>query len=330
MPFKKKTPSLFFINSPFQALCMLEAIEEFEIDDYKVYLVLYDDTRNAQLITLLNNNDVRYEIIEGSKNCFWNYLTLFLSLRWNRYKRSFIGHYNTDSFFYYALKYASCRSDIVYLDDGAATISLLNNTFRRSFGGGLVFVLFRVVAFIKCISLNNLYTIYSGITNNKFDIHICNFKRLAALSSGSQKGGVIIIGTNSSIYCRVNSLSECDYKLFLDSQFDSIRRKYPNEKISYVPHGRDVSSIPKNLCKKYNFEFKRVDSTVEIYVLSSVYIPIAIYGFTSSALFNLKKMIPSCDVFNIVLGSSNVGKMDTRLDKISDYYETIGIVKVNR
>ena len=50
---------------------------------------------------------------------------------------------------------------------------------------------------------------------------------------------------------------------------------------------------------------------VEMYILQQQVIPKIIYGFTSSALFNLKKIFPSCKVINITLNYPNsVGALD--------------------
>lgn len=318
-PFKIGTPSLFFINSPFQALCMLEAISEFQIKEYKVYLVLFDDVRNAQLIKLLNDNKIAYTVIKDDNRDLIDYLTLLFSFRYNKYKRAFIGFYNNDRFFYYAIKKISCNSDIVYLDDGAATITLLKGLFKRTLLGNVVFSLFRIVSFAKRVSLDNAYTIYEGISNNDYNIKICGLNRLKELQNNKEKGGVLIVGTNSNRYCQAYSLSHDDYSGLLDKYFHEIQNQFPNEEIVYVPHGRDESKTPQALCNSFGFAYQKVDTTVEMYVVNSLIAPVAIYGFTSSALYNLKKILPSCSVYNILLAE------DKKLREISGYYETIGI-----
>ena len=318
-PFVIGTPSLFFINSPFQALCMLEAIEEFCIKDYKVFLVLYDDMRNNQLMTLLDKSCITYTIIDGSKVGLIDYITLIFSYNCNRYKRAFIGHYNSDAFLYYAIKKLSRKSDIIYLDDGAATIPLLKGSFKRTFRGEILFDFFKSISYIKGISLDNIFTIYDGIINESYRVHICGFNRLNKLQNAKKKGGVLIIGTHSQRYCEAYGLNKEVYSSCLDKYLCRIANTYPNEKIVFVPHGRDNLDLPLSLCEKYKIVYQKVDTTVELYVLNSATIPIAIYGFTSSALFNLKKIIPSCQVNNILLSVNNT------LEEISLYYETIGI-----
>ena len=318
-PFKYNTPSLFFVNSPFQALCMLEAIQEFHICDYKVYLVLYEDKRNTQLLGLLDSNKIEYSIIDSKKDRLYYYITLFFSFRFNKYKRAFIGFYKTDSFFYYAIRKLSFNSDIVYLDDGAATITLLNGQYERTFFGKIVFGMFRITSFLKHISIDNLYTIYDGLPNENFNIHICKLSRLKQLLGEKEKAGVLVVGTNSTMYCRTYNLSLDEYRDSLNQFFLYLVGLYPNDEIVYVPHGRDGSDVPLSLCKKYGFNYRKVDSTVELYILDDLKTPTAVYGFTSSALYNIKKITPSCQVYNMLLSK------DERLERISEYYETIGI-----
>jgi hypothetical protein len=324
-PFKNSTPSLFFINSPFQALCMLEAIYEYNIKDYKVYLVLYDDVRNVQLKKLLEENNIHFEIIDGKKDRLWKYFTLLFSIKKTPYKRAYIGYYNTDSFFYYAIKYVSYNADVVYLDDGIATVSLLNGQYKRTLGGRFVFGIFRLAAYLKKISLDNLYTIYSGISNDAYNIRICDFQRLKLMSKERKHKDVVFIGTNSPLYSKANNITIEEYERGLDIYLGKIKRIHSNETIYYIPHGRDMSPIPSNLCAKHDIVFNKVDTTVELYILRQDNFPVAVYGLTSSALYNIKKMIPSCDVFNIDLSSILSTHNTTRMEKLIDYYSSIGI-----
>ncbi len=323
-PFKRGVPSLFFINSPFQAICMLEAIKEFEITDYQVYLVLYNDIRNEQLFALLEKEAVKYEVIDGNQIRLNSYFGLLYTFNSNRYKRAFIGHYNSDSFFYLALKKLSNNSDIVYLDDGAATITLLKGLFKRTGLGSLVFLYFKVIAKLHNISLENLYTIYGKLPNEKFNIYECDLSYLKSQSRNKTHKDIYFIGTNTSIYCNSYKIPEETLYTKLEQLLISLKRKYPNEHIIYVPHGRDESQIPKHVCLENDIEFKKVDTTVELYIASQNTQPLAIYGFSSSALFNLIKMMPVSLVYNVILTSS-YHITDERLKGMMEYYEDNGI-----
>ena len=64
-----------------------------------------------------------------------------------------------------------------------------------------------------------------------------------------------------------------------------------------LPHGADDDINVKNLCQKHGFEYDRPDTLIELYMLNLENPPKYVYGFSSTALFTIKKMFPAAEVF---------------------------------
>ena len=64
MAFAKHLPSAYLVASPFQLLCAIEAINEFEIKDYKIVLLLIENSpRNEQLVAMAKTLQLDYEVL---------------------------------------------------------------------------------------------------------------------------------------------------------------------------------------------------------------------------------------------------------------------------
>ena len=68
-PFEKGIPSLFIVGSPFQALCAIEAIHSFEINEYKVEMVKKKINPNSRRKRMSIWNFGELEITYEKKQC---------------------------------------------------------------------------------------------------------------------------------------------------------------------------------------------------------------------------------------------------------------------
>ena len=133
-PFALHIPSVFVLVSPFQVLCAIASIKNLQIEEYKIIIMRGNVHRDFQLVEILNQFGLPY-IIQGKLSKTDKIRLFFKPLKRvdNDYKRLFIGDYRQ----HYALKIGlcnvSCKSDIVYLDDGNITISLLKGTNRITY-----------------------------------------------------------------------------------------------------------------------------------------------------------------------------------------------------
>lgn len=323
--FKKGTPSIFILNSPFQAICMREAINELCIDEFKIILCVENNPRDKQLYNVVDSFGYKYEIIDNLKVGMTDRLSLLFDKTTKGYKRAFIGYYDINDFWYLAFKNISNGADIVCLDDGLATVTLLNDLYKPSLRGMFMHRLFDIVAHIRHISINNLYTIYKGINNCKYNINYCDFSVLRKCINDTIKQGVYIIGTNLEAYCRGKNISESDFSKSMDYYFEYIRNLYKDEEIFYIPHGRDVSDLPESLCKKHKLNFKRIGEAVELYLTNNRIDPVAVYGFTSSALVNIKLMYPLCEVYDMTVSFPTTAPSYKIMMEAYKYYESFGI-----
>lgn len=329
-PFEKGKPSLFVIvGSPFQALCAIEAIRDFEILDYKFLVCLSNWKRDDQTLAVLNKYNIKYECVNRKNVLSLKGRLSILRFRKNRYKRIFVGDFRSLQLYYCALRHASNNSTIISLDDGACNVSLLNNVYKLRIDRKirlLSYWYFDFVAKIRSVKKGNyLYTLFSDIPNSEIKCFPNQFRNLQLLRDSNNKiqEGVYFVGTNTSSFAKVLSLELPELYRYIDGIFDCIYKKHVNERIVFVPHGADNDPNVKDMCKKYHFEYDRPETLIELYLLNLNNPPRCIYGFASTALFTIKKMFPKTDVFNILFHGSY--PYYERRKTVSDYYTQHGI-----
>lgn len=326
--FSKYIPSIFAVSSPFQVLCAAAAIKQLEITDYRVAVCYNEnDARNNQMWSVLDLFGMNDRVLVRISR--WNiFLCKILSLisRKNRFKRLFIGDFRGFYDFVLGCRIVSDGADVVYLDDGNITLSLLNNVYtepmtkkRKSF--------IQMVANRRNFIINrNLLTIYSGIKNPRFNIEILNLNLIFhnILLNKKNKDVVVIVGTYIDRYCEPLEIPKNKFVEKLDMLFYQLKIKYSKTSLVFIPHGRDVSSYAKEICDKHGAIFLKPKMMVELELIERNYQPIAIYGFTSSALYNLKKLYPQSKVVNILYHVCD-NKFFDEYYMMSEYYQQHGI-----
>ena len=70
--------------------------------------------------------------------------------------------------------------------------------------------------------------------------------------------------------------------------------------------------------------FTPTDKCVELYITKQNDLPIAIYGYTSTALFTLRIMLPNIPIFNVFFSGNNKDGVKN-YNSISDTYNSKGI-----
>lgn len=327
-PFDKHRASVFVITSPFQALCAFATINQLEIEDYLLIALLPDnEVRNDQLLGFLKQQHLHYITIETNSSPRKIRLLQLKALvkQKNRYSRLFVGDFRNMTELYVGCGYVSDKSDVVYLDDGNFTVSVLKNIVSFHKTGKYLKLLSR----LRKINLfTNLLTIYSDIPNNKYCIEPLYLNYAMNDKVGKEfktKGGVYIVGTNMRLYCKSVGITEDQYINQLDVFLKQLKKDFNDEELVFIPHGRDTSEYAKELCNNYNIEFRPSETMIELALLDLPKIPIAIYGNTSSALFNLKKMFPDTVVYNVLYEPTVKGAGYQVYSALSEYYESNGI-----
>ncbi len=324
-PFEKGTPSLIIVASPFQALCAIEAIHTFEIKDYKFLLALINDPRNEQLFKLLEDQNIKYEIIGFDKKINWNFLykLSLLCPRWNKYKRAFIGDYRYRSLFCPAFERLSNNSCVIFLDDGNCNVPLLKGLSTPLYvdNSGTFMRLLNKIRHISCGKY--IYTHYADINNNNFNIYPNGFCKLSKYIRNKNNEGICIIGTNPERFAWGYGMTIDEYWVEMEKVLCLVKKENPNKDIYYVPHGRDAFPNMKDLCDKHCIRFVKADISIEVLLLNTDTLPEIIYGMNSSALFSIHKMMPSIRIKNL-LYTWPCKYLNNHI-AIADYYQTHGI-----
>ena len=319
---RHSAPSLFIIGTPFQALCAIEAMHEFNITDYKILLGLINTPRNEQLFYLLEQYHLAYEIVSIDYIITKKDRLKAFIPRLNKYRNIFIGDVNNELYQFMAFRYGANRSHIIYLDDGAGTISFLigERKMDKKFS-----YYYNLLSYWRQIKYNKtFFTLYWDIDSPGHQLVPNLFKYISSQSTkNDDRRNIYIAGTvTNGFYVASNN-----YLFYVESILRELKSSHPKQSIIYIPHGRDVYDGWDTLCARYNVEVVRPKVSIELYLMSLQYQPKEIYGFTSSALFNLKKIFPKSEVYNILFPNENI---PDNYILISDYYLKHGINKLLR
>lgn len=329
--FGLKAPSVFVVCSPFQALCAIAAIRQLKIDDYKMIAFFpKGNNRNKQLLNILELYHVDFESFTRLSGIVDKWYKLdALRHRKSAYRRLFIADFRNPTMFFVGCRFVSDEANIVYLDDGSATISFLQDHVANPITGVNKWFMQKVTNRRSFLLLKNVLTIYDDIPNPKYNIESLDLSIIINnrnnIGRAKEKNGIYIVGTNISNYCIPLQYPTEKFIKKLEELFVWLKDKYDGDEIIYIPHGRDESKYAQDICGKYGCEFRRANEIIELELLKSPNPPKVIYGFTSSALYNLKRLFPHTDVVNILYNGniSNINYQEYLL--LSEYYQRNGI-----
>lgn len=282
---KKFGKTLFLVASPFQCLCMFEAIEYFKIHDYDVLVTYSDNFSIGKVEMLLNENNIRFSKIKVSHLFFGVIPVLFSKHKF--YKNIFIGYLYSESTKALAYIFAAFKAKIFILDDGTQALSFFSSSPRKityKFSIKLVLFFYKILAFVKLLKKPIFFTIFN-VTSKKYEIVNNPFVLLKSRRIEGEKKGVYIIGTNSSKL----KLKDLAYEHYLKALCNNIIQRYPDEKIFYCPHRGDQNlEIIYSQCAKLNIDIFETEIAVEYDFIENNIFPKLIVGFTSNALYTLQ------------------------------------------
>lgn len=316
-------------GSPFQALCMVEAIHTFNIQHYRVLLCLSESElpRKPQLITLLNSYHIAYEVESVNYRITKRDRIRVMFPQKHKYKLVFVGDCNNELLIFKAFQYVSDGGNIVYLDDGIATIQFFNGLCQLS---KMLKYYYNCICCFRRIDFDRyFYTIYRDLSDGR---HLCidnNFTHLAQLQQKKEeKKNIIFLGTCTNDYCHAEQICLTVFMSELKKILLDLKTKYPDEQIVYVPHGRDTYREPEQICKEVGVTYQPTSVSVELFLLGETYKPLSVYGFTSSALYNLCMLFPDTQVYNITYSGNS--PLNDRIDISSNYFSKHGIIRIVR
>lgn len=327
--FKGKKAVFVISCSPFQVMCLIEAVHAFELRDYKV-LICYDDKelpREKNTFRLLEKYGIKYEVESFNYRITKTDRLKMLKPVHNGFDLAFIGDCCDELLCYKAIRYVSDGSTLIYIDDGTATIHFFNGLFQIT---GKLRKYYDLVTRIRRLDFDNFFfTIYKGLSDDKHSCIINSFNFFASqqLKKGEPKN-IILLGVSTDVYCNVENITADVYFTDLHKLIVEIQNKYPNDSIIFVPHGKDTYNTPKEICDKMGLIYQPSEISVEMMLLESPDRPKAVYGFRSSALYNIKLLFPDTDVVNVTFQGNQ--KINKDIEKASEYYERHGITRLVR
>ncbi len=322
-------PTIFCLSgSSFQVLCMIEAIQSFSITDYKVLLCLSENElhRKGQVVRLLEKYDISYEIESVNFKITKGERIKALLPNRNKYKVAFIGDCTNELLIFKAFRYVSDGGSIVYLDDGIATIQFFRRTYKL---GSKLRHYYNVMSSFRRIDFDRyFYTVYEELNDGKHIPIINDFASLALLQKAkSTVKGIYIIGTCIKDYCGFDGVPVEKFMIFLRNLMRELRIKHPDQPVVYVPHGRETMMKElQAMCDDEGVELRCSEISVEMMLLDEPTYPKVVYGFTSSALYNIKKLFPETETVNMTF-TGNVPKTNGK-EVTSQYFAKFGITRM--
>lgn len=348
--FSKYTPSAFFVRSPFQLLCAIEAIRDFSISEYRIVFVCNEgfEKRNNQMRSMAINMGVEYDYYTSSQYSFERLASDIDSSEigeCNKYSRIFIGDYYILSMLELSIKYATKRAILLYMDDGNSSITLLQgirrddrpsnwqnyfqwykNVYKKEKSKRLD--LYKKLERRGIVCSNCFYTIYSDIKSKKFILYPNKLNGLAEQFSEikSKSKMLYIVGPAIEAYAKQNRIRIVDVESIMWNKLSELRLGYPDNEIVYIPHGRDENKYIMEFCQILNIEYKPIDEIIEYYLVKSYSAPYAVYGINSTALLNIKRIYPNAIVVNWFLDKKYNNSFYSFFRTVAVYYKKNGII----
>lgn len=319
--------TLFIIKSPFQAMCALEAISDFNLEG-RYDMILMKDNHNKDMASafLRDKGIVVEEVDERPKT---KQLLSLLSSYKKKYDTCFVGNYYSYNMYCLALYTLKRGGRIKYLDDGTATLSLfldkpfprwfLRNEFLRRLKLRLDYIMLDIKRQLYGIT-QSLYTMYDVDSNNW---HI-EKNQLTSLKSeiGRDQSGIYIIGTRSSYH-----FNREDYIHLLDRSVEYALSLFPGQTVYYCPHRADDYHFD-DFFEGKGINIFHTKVSVEIDFISQQVNPAMIIGYGSTALLTMRKIYPKANITSVEIETkaTSVYEGYRRLAKrINEYYRSAGI-----
>lgn len=321
--------ALIYVASPLQAISAIEAIVKYKIGFYRL-IVLDDGTpRQKQIENFLISRNIKFEVLSLEKEIgsILSHFVNLIRISSVRYDYLFIGDYRNIALKMNHLKDLKTGSKIIYLDDGNFIIILLKNRYKTSSWTKFNYLISDLFVRLKKITDYVFFTIYDDIPNNRYCVET-NQMAFCSLPCSKCDNTIYIIGTYIPLYCKNLGVSKDMFlKCYINLVY-SIKSRYVDKNIIYIPHGRDTTQEIKKISETLGVQYMILEKCVELYFIENNIYPFALYGFGSAALFTLKKIYPMLVVYNVFYGGNSEQAM-TEYQELNNYYAKHGIVLIN-
>lgn len=314
--------SLLIIGSPFQLLCAISAIREYSITEYR--LILLETDRLDQMRAIAIKYGLSFEVqhrLQLERFGIIGLLSKVLLPHCAGYDYLIIGDVRDTNTMFMGLSYGNKFKKMIIVDDGNIMLSYFAGTMNVPFKNRLYWCLVKILLILRFISLE-YFSIYTPsrqsfkVKHNSLNLQIDN------VAHG--KNVLLFVGTNSRAHCEYFGYSKETYLKVLNSILTDISSNIDVE-VQYIAHGREEYCEIRDICDILSITYVRPEDCIELYVMNNGFIPKAVYGFCSSALYNLKLMFPRTNVYNIKLFGNEKNK-NTEMESICQSYSSIGII----
>lgn len=275
--------TLAIVNSPLQVMMAVEYIKENNIQEIDFAVSIYSVAflkQNRAVLRYLNDLGYKYKIYI-TKNLI-NTLRFINSPK--EYTSFLIGDYRSLDKKMLMLFHAKGKVQIVYVDDGSASLLIGKDQKDKL---TLRFLFSRLVDnLVNKKIAERLF--YSAFIKEKEVLGIPVIRNnMNTLHTEKKKVGdsVVIVGC----FCRAFRDYGQDYFVYLGELNHYIHNKWPNSKVYYYPHRREdnIKDITE-ICENYKWQICYSRINIEIDITQKESLPCEIIGFGSSALYLLK------------------------------------------
>jgi len=331
---KDSKKALFIVSSPFQALCAIEAIYQYKID-FPIFIALYGQARQnnsnaSNIIDQFGFTNNKYEL------CYQSFKSLLINsrsdikkinIKKHDIKMIFIGDYFSPSQRIFSVFCSNNPKETIYrcVDDGNSTIEALLwglNVIRfRSINIFLKLCIAEIFTFFNKVKIKEFFSIFA-LNNKNYKIEVNTLHHLKGLINISSNKNIYILGTN---LCEKNLLAENSYHNYLSLIIQSIKDKFPNEKVIFCPHRGESKKSVSDIADQYNLSIYTSEYTIELdFVLKNIS-PVAIYSFGSTASYSLKILYPDTHSY-IIIPETNNKLLNRTHEEISKVYQEQNIM----
>lgn len=318
--------AVFFLTSPLQILCTLEAIEFFKINKANIIFAIDLDTENSkQMISVGKKYNLDYEILDRSKiyngkiSLIREYLIKFiLKLKLFKFDYVFIGDPREKILQYIGITLLKKKGKLVYLDDGNISLIILSSN-QEIFKGYN-----KIKSIVKRWTKDkeNFFTNYYDLASENYKLIPNKFRYLSKqFNNKIYESSIFILGTPVLQFCNDYGVTVSGFQQIYDNLLNYLENKYPNYNIYYIPHRRDTCKETLPISLKHGVIVKKLNAPIENFLLESKNIPTIICGFGSSGLLTTKLLFPKITIYNVTFFINNPTPRTWELESISKYYE---------
>ena len=322
---------LFIVNSPFQCLCMFEAINHYSFSNYDV--VFRPDSiklNNEMVKRVLNEKGIVFSI--NRMHPVYDIFPLIFKKK-KKYDVLFNGDYYSGGVYayYFSILSSKRHGSLIYFDDGVETLRAYSKppqkrTLNMKYFGLHLFC--KTVEWLKGIGKPRFFTIFD-VESERFITEHNDLTILRNKVAESNQRGVFIIGTNFDGI----DVDKEEYFCLLTKLILYFQKKYPKEIIWYCPHRRnkDNEELMK-LLKDNNVSVFNTQITVEYDFVQKQIYPVHIAGFGSTALYTLKNIFPESVIDNVAMQLRNQTVVISAFDRLYEEQckaKGIGLIEFN-